>query len=187
VTVLDAERFDAVFDEWTSSAFRLETLDRYTVEDEAEDLHRFLTGQPLPTLTPANDPWLARVAATTAAGQRWQRVHVVGAVTDYLRFELACYRDNVAAGEDVRIADRDDHPELADLRQDWWGFDLDIPEAFVVLMHYDADGRIAGRERTSEPVVLARCRHQRDIALAGSMPLGVYLDRRAAEEVGAAR
>ena len=32
----------------------------------------------------------------------------------YVRYELAVYAENVAAGEEVRIADRSAHPELGE-------------------------------------------------------------------------
>ena len=43
-------------------------------------------------------------------------MHVVDRpLSDYIRYELAVYAENVAAGEDVRIADRSLHPELGGL------------------------------------------------------------------------
>lgn len=90
------------------------------VEAEDAELALFLAGKPLPERSTRTDPWLRRVADTTAAGKRWQRVHVVShPLTDYLRFELVGYEANAEIGEDVRIASRDAHPELAGLRQDF--------------------------------------------------------------------
>ena len=41
----------------------------------------------------------------------------------YLRYELAAYRENIDAGEEVGIAVRSWHPDLADLTEDFVLFD----------------------------------------------------------------
>jgi hypothetical protein len=172
---MNPEEFDAVFEAFRTTAFRLETLSRYSDEVEDAELALFLAGQPLPERSTRTDPWLKRVADTTTAGKRWQRVHVVThPLTDYLRFELVGYEDYVAAGEDVRIADRDTHPELASLRQDFWLFDAETPEAFAMLMRYNATGQLLDFELTDEPPVIEQCRRERDHAVARSVPLPDY-------------
>lgn len=166
------EQFDAEFDKVRVSAFRAETLTGYSDETEDAELVLFLAGKPLPERSPRTEPWLKRVADTTAAGARWQRVHVVShPLTDYLRFELVCYEANVAAGEDVRIASRDTHPELAGLREDFWLLDAETPEPSALLMRYDATGRLTGYERTTHPDIISRCRRERDLAVACSVSL----------------
>jgi hypothetical protein len=167
--------FDRVFDAFRSSAFRLLTRYWYLDEEETEDYQAFLSGTYQPVRSYRTDPWLARVAQTTAAGRQWQRVHVIRQpLSDYMRFELGEYRANVEAGEDVRLADRDQYPELADLTEDFWLFDADTTEPHAVLLRYNDEGRMIGYERTSAPNVLGRCLHERDVALARSMPLGRY-------------
>ncbi len=122
---MNFREFDAVFDRFQATAFRLETLPRYA-GDEGEEFAIFLAGGLLPERSTRTVPWLRRGADTTAAGAQWRRVHVVSRpLTDYLRFEMVGYQANVGAGEDVRIADRDTHPELAALRRDFWLFDAD--------------------------------------------------------------
>jgi hypothetical protein len=172
---MNPEEFDAVFEAFRTTAFRLETLSRYSDEVEDAELALFLAGEPLPERSTRTDPWLARVAQTTTAGKRWQRVHVVShPLTDYLRFELVGYEANVAAGEDVRIADRDAHPALARLRQDFWLFDAETPEAFAMLMRYNASGQLLDFERTHEVPIIEQCRRERDQAVALSVPLHDY-------------
>jgi hypothetical protein len=169
---MNPEEFDAVFDAFRATAFRLETLPRYSDEQEDAELALFLAGKPLPERSTRTDPWLKRVADTTAAGKRWQRVHVVGhPLTDYLRFELVGYEDNVAAGEDVRLADQDAHAELTQLRRDFWLFDAETPQTFAMLLHYNAAAQLIDFETTDDPLIIERCRQERGLALAFSVPL----------------
>ncbi|MEX5635909.1 DUF6879 family protein [Parafrankia sp. FMc2] len=175
-----SDEFDAVFDRFTSTAFRLETLDRYGSEEEDAELALYLAGQPLPEYSPRTDPWLKRVAATTVAGKRWQRVHVVSRpLSDYLRLELLGYEGNVAAGEDVRIADREADPAVGGLRRDFWIFDAETPRPFVMLLRYDAEGRLLSFDTTADHQVVEQCRGERDLALAWSVPLAEYAARQA--------
>lgn len=172
---MNFEEFDANFETFQATAFRLETLPRYSDETEDAELALFLAGKPLPERSTRTEPWLKRVADTTAAGKRWQRVHVVShPLTDYLRFELVGLEANAEAGEDVRIASRDAHPELAGLRQDFWLFDAETPEPSALLMRYDAAGHLTGFEHTSRPDIISRCRRERDLAVARSVSLRDY-------------
>jgi hypothetical protein len=157
-------------------AFRLETLPQYSIPEDAERLRVFReTGRP-PKRTTETSPWLRLVADSTAAGRQWRRVHVVSRpLTEYLRFELLGYVENAAAGEDIRIADRDTHSALANLAEDFWLFDADTDHAVAVLLRYDQEGRFLGAERADHPDAIARCRAQRDLALALAVPLEEYL------------
>jgi hypothetical protein len=158
------------------SAFRLETLPQYQTASD-ERFHAFREGRPLPERSVATDPWLAQLAGATAAGHSWQRVHVVTQpLSEYLRYELLTGLENVAAGEDVRIADRDVFPELATLTRDFWLFDADAEGATALLLRYDHAGEYLGAEISTDPDVLNRCWRQRALALSRSIPLAAYLD-----------
>jgi hypothetical protein len=101
-------------------------------------------------------------------------VHVVRLpLTDYLRYELGTYAENQAAGEDVRIAVVNDHPELADLDRDFWLLDDEL----ALLMDYDHDGRFLRMEPIRDAVVLRDCRRKRDLAVARSVPLDEFQAR----------
>jgi hypothetical protein len=157
-------------------AFRLETLPQYSIPEDAERLRVFReTGRP-PKRTTETSPWLRLIADSTAAGRHWRRVHVVSRpLTEYLRFELLGYQENAAAGEDIWIADQDTHPALVSLTEDFWLFDADTDQAVAVFLRYDQDGRFLGAERADHPDAIARCRAQRDLALALAVPLEEYL------------
>lgn len=152
------------------SVFRLETLASYIAPGEADMLKAFNEGRPLPPRGPDTDPWLRMVADSVHAGRPWSRVHVLDRpLSDYLRFELLGYQGNVAAGEDVRIADRATGPEtLSVLTRDFWLLD----DALAVVIEYDDDGRRLAMEptRTVDGFV-----HQRDLAMEHSVPLLDYL------------
>ncbi len=166
----------ALFASFTHSAFRLETLPQYLVPQEDERFRAFREGRSLPERSAKTSPWLRQIADTTAAGRHWQRVHVVGQpISDYLRFELLTDSENVAAGEEVRVADRDAHPEIAACSTDFWLLDGDTDHAVALLMRYDIEGRFLDAERCTDPDVLARCQRQRKLVLARSIPVADYV------------
>lgn len=95
-------------------------------------------------------------------------------LTDYLCFEMVGYKANLAAGEDVRIADRGLHPELAALRRDFWLFDAEAADAFAMPLHYDAACHLTDFAITEDPEVIEQCRRERDLTIALSVPLHEY-------------
>ncbi len=169
---MNVEEFGRLFTSFQQSAFRLETLAQYLVAEEADDFAAFQAGRPPPRRTPEDDEWLRMIAQDTAAGKHWSRVHVVEhPLTSYLRYELACYPDSVAAGEQVLIADRDAHPQLVSLENgDFWLFD----DRLVVRMRYDDQGHWLGAERAPD-ADLQEYHRRRDLALAHAVPLEDYL------------
>jgi formylmethanofuran dehydrogenase subunit A len=103
---------------------------------------------------------------------RLQRLHVVDLpLTPYLRYELSAYDMNVEAGEEILVADRAWHPDLAELTQDFALFDAETSHPSVVWMHYDAVGKPGEYDYTEDPADVARGIHLRDVALARAVPL----------------
>jgi hypothetical protein len=157
-----------------ASAWRLEALPAYGTASSDPAFAAWLAAGRLPPLAerPAKQAWMAAVRQAVAAGRRLGRVHVLRRpLTPYLAYELATYPENVEAGEDVRIADLEEHPELARLGRDFWLLD----DRLALLMDYDPEGRFQALTPTSDPVTLADCRRQRDLAVACSVPLTEYL------------
>jgi hypothetical protein len=167
------EEFGRLFETFTHRAFRLETLSRYDVPGEEEALRAFLEGAPKPGPDPDDLAWQANIGAHAAAGRPMQRVHIIrGPLTDYLRFEIEWgYRDNAAAGEDIRILHvaKGELPDLGDV--DFWLFD----DSTLVLMRYDEKGRWLGADQVVDPDRLSEYRRRRDQALALAVSLGDYL------------
>lgn len=170
---MEVEDLAAIVDASQHSAFRLETLPQYLVPQEAEEYEAWRAGRPTPLQTPDTSPWLAKIRRMTLDGYCWSRVHVVDwPLSDYTRFELHGYRANAAAGEDVRIADRHAHPDMAQLDRDFWLID----DRTAVWMDYDSEGRFI-RPQLANAVETDRCRAMRDLALAHAEPLDTYLAR----------
>jgi hypothetical protein len=178
---VNVEEFGRLFTTFERSAFRLETLSQYLVAEEAAEFADFQAGRPLPRRTPENNPWLRMIAEDTAAGKHWHRVHVVThPLSAYLRYELGCYPDSAAAGEQIFLADRDAHPQLAALdHEDFWLFDDQI----VVCMRYDEQGRWLGADYAAD-ADLDEYRWRRDLALAHAVALNDYLATRGGSRSG---
>lgn len=160
------------------SAWRLEALPAYATADSDPSFTAYLRAGRLTPLAerPPKQAWMAAVRQATAAGKRLGRVHVITRpLSPYLEYELAAYPENVEAGEDVRLADAGEHPELAELGPDFWLLDDETLAPLVLVMDYDPEGRFRGLERTTDPAVVARCRRVRDLAVRYSVPLGEFL------------
>jgi hypothetical protein len=175
--------FDAAFNgDWETVA-RLETHQVYMVPGEEAALEAFRAGQPRPVWSVRTDPWLARIALTSAPEEltgkppkRWLRCRIVQHPRNlYTDHEIEGYRESQAAGEQIFIAPLEADPALTGLRQDFWGFGLGTTGAFVIIMDYDAGGHWLGAERTTDPVILDRCLKQWNLARSHSVPLNEYL------------
>jgi hypothetical protein len=174
---------DRCFEVFKVSAFGLETLSAYAVPGGDERLRAFRLGPPRPG-RPAQhpDPWLRRVADTTAAGKSWHRIRVLGRpLSEHECAQLIGYREAAQAGAVIRIADRSLHPELAVLARDFWLFDAGTARPFAALLSHDHAGAYLGAAITSEPAVVMACVTARDLARRHSVPLGDYLARLKAE------
>lgn len=169
---VDLDDLERIADECRSSAFRLEALPQYLVPQEQEALAEWREEGVRKRRTPANDAWLAELQGIVARGIRWYRVRILDyPLCDYSRFELAGYGDSDAAGQETFVADRAEHIELADMRDDFWLFDDEI----AVRMIYDDEGHSLRPERADD---VAAYRSIRDIALRCAEPLVSYLERR---------
>lgn len=170
------EEFDRCFDAFKRSAFRLETLQRYTVTGETERVQAFLRGEPRPDRSVRTSPWLRRVAVTTAAGKHWSRVHVLDLpLSDYLRYQLVGYVESAAAGEEIRIAIRNDRSDLDALREDFWLFDDGASESFAIAMRFDPSGRPLDHERVTDPSRLKAYQEAKIKVWEASIPLNEFL------------
>jgi len=170
--VLDERELDEFFARhFHRTAFRLEVRDSYAVASDGGDLARYLAGEDAPDATRKN-AWLDELRADTAAGKRWQWVHVVrGPLSDYLKYEFEWgYAVNIHAGAEVRVLDLAERPRPAGLLdEDFWLLDDDG----VLIMRYDVRGRFLGAE-PADFAELARYRRARDVAWQASTPFADY-------------
>lgn len=156
---------------FTSTAFRLETLDRYAVETDGADVARYLAGEPEPEPERLL-PWLNELRQERREGRRRYRVHVLTSpLSDYLRYECEWgYVHTSAAGEEIYILDLAERARPAGLcDEDFWLVD----DTHVVRMHYEHDGAILGADLAPQSE-LAAYRRCRDAALSVAVPFGTW-------------
>jgi hypothetical protein len=170
----EAELGDYIDSLFTRTLFRLETLAFYDVDSDGTDYHRFLAGEPGPTIA-RKQPWLDTLAAERARGLYTHRVHILTPpLTAYLQYECEWgYAYNARAGEDIRILDLSEQPEPeAIVDHDFWLID----DRRVARMHYDRGGRFAGADVAAASDV-PRYRRARDAAWAAAEPFATWWAR----------
>ena len=141
------------------SAWRLEVQQHYEVPGDEDRQRAFHAGEPLPPPREELLDDLRLITDLTRRGRRIGRVHVVDRpLSPYVRYELAVYAENAAAGEEVRIADRSSHPELAEVNEDFAIFDAETSEAAVILFDYDSGGLVHGYRVADDVETVERCR-----------------------------
>jgi|SRR5215470_4652252 len=161
----------AMYRQATQEVFRLEAQQRYTVKAELAQLEAFREGRPLPS-DPAVNTSMEIIRTATAAGVRLHRVHVVELpLSLYVRYELAAYAENIAAGEQVGVAARSWHRDLAALDEDFVLFDPGTDHQAVVWIRYDAEGRLTSRDYSDDPTDVTAACHHRDIAATHAISL----------------
>jgi hypothetical protein len=156
-----------LFTTFRHSAFRLETLPAYDIEEEAESLRAWRAGEPRPAWYEDRE-WCRLVADATAAGKSMQRVRTVRLpLSDYIRLELDWgYPDNITAGEDIRILELG--PDDGTALHDFWLFD----DLTVVRLEYDGAGRFIRPVAASDDAA-NYCR-VRDLVLPPAVPFSGY-------------
>ncbi|CAM5400151.1 DUF6879 family protein [Streptomyces fumanus] len=168
--LLDGDEWQATLRGFRQEAWRLETLPRYRVPQETEEFDAFRAGRRVDSRA-YSSPYTEDLDRLRREGKRKGRVHVVTRpLSEYLRFEFSrYYTPHVRAGEDIRILDVTDRTNPLPGVPDFWMFD----RSKVVLMHYEEDGRQAGRELyEGDPAPFLE--YQR-IALTESMPFLEYV------------
>jgi len=166
---LEGEAWSRYFQDFHSSAFRLELHPVYTMPGEADELRRFLAGEKPPS--DYHYGWLDTVANAATAGKTMRRVRVVTRpLTDYIRYEFEWgFVYNVHAGEDIRVLDLTGRPGPGLPDYDFWMFD----ESAVVKLLYRPDGTQIVRELIQDPDIAAYLRY-RDAAWQDAVPFEGY-------------
>lgn len=159
------------------SAWRVETLQHYTVPGDEERQRAFHAGKPLPPPGQVKRDDLALIGRLRGAGRTVGRVHVIDRpLSPYVRYELAVYAENVSVGEEVRIADRSAYPELGEVTEDFTIFDAEADsDATAILFDYDDTGLVHGYQIVTEPEMVNRYRELLDLAYAYSVPLDEFM------------
>lgn len=143
-----SDEFSALFSSFEKSAFRLELLQTYLVDEETEEFSAFLAGKLLKTASPDMQVWCEDIQKAVSASKIYQRVRrIVLPLSDYTRFELITgYKYSVVAGEDIRILESG-FESLSKITSialtDFWLFD----DRVCILLDYDKDGRYVGARK----------------------------------------
>lgn len=133
-----------LFNNFTASAFRLETLDQYIVTEEWPQFQAYLAGDT--SKNTRNKEWADYISEQRRQGKTIERIHIIPRIpSDYLKFEMAWgYRYSHLAGEAIYLAYRETVPRyLKDLRlPDFWLFD----DSQCLIQRYDTAGRWLGSD-----------------------------------------
>jgi len=158
-----------LFENFQASAFRLETLQTYTIPSEQPGLQAFLGGKVPPEYDEVAE-WIGMVRGKVNSGKTMRRARVVRRpLTDYTRYSLSWgIPRNTEAGEDYHIIDLTDR-EIGLPEQDFWMFD----DETVLLQYYNPDGSFRSRE-LADPADIDRYRKWRDLALSEAIPWSEY-------------
>lgn len=170
--LLDLAAIDAFFERhFTRSAFRMEVLDRYTVDSDQGNVESYLAGGLAPSWADGSD-WMDQLSRDRAEGRRNYRVHVLESpLNDYLRYECEWgYVYTSRAGEEIYILDTAETPRPEGLiSEDYYVLD----DERVLAMRYDGDGRLLGGEPLPDSET-SRYVRSREIALAHAVPFERY-------------
>lgn len=154
--------FDALFDTFTDSAYRLETLPAYAIPAEDPSYRAFQHGLPRPERSVRTSPWMRRIAVTTAAGKAWSRTRVIDTpLTDYQRYQIPAYLESQTVGEQISLIPRG---VVGDLGPDFWLFDAATDHARAALMLYTDTGEFEGFELVTDPEQIGELVHRRNLA-----------------------
>lgn len=148
MTLVTGADFNALFETFERTAFRLEGRDRYDAPDEPERIRKFLAGEGYDVASRLTSPWWQMIRESTSNGKRVERVRVVTEPHgDYTRYALAGARINIDGGEDIRYMPRRRALELGLPTHDFWLFD----ERLVAWMHFDDQDALLGAELIEDP------------------------------------
>ncbi len=149
--------------------FRLEMLDQYLVKEETEELEAWRRSG---KFEPGEEfrQWASDLEALRSRGVITHRVHVVTVpLSDYLRFEIAAYV------EDVNYIER---KEYAGIRKpfepkEFWLID----EKHLFVQNYDSESRWLGSEHIADKDEVARHTRMKDFLLSKALPLEEFVKK----------
>lgn len=139
------------FETFEKTAFRLEALPQYLVENERLAFDTFKASGKLPDFL--NSDWADLVEKNTKAGKTMQRLRLLSdELSEYEKFETQVY-PGLSAGEVIRVNLRSKYIE--EYKYDFWLFD----DRWIAEVMYESDGtfiRFDLREATATELEYAR-------------------------------
>lgn len=147
---ISQKEFSQLFENFKDTAFRLELLNTYHIEEELEAFCLFKKGLLKPP-SDFNKEWQNLLLQSIKNNKSFSRVRVIdGELTDYQKFEILWgFKKNIEKGEDIRFVIR---PKLSTFNssvpilKDFWLFD----SAICILIEYDYLGNFLGVKKVPE-------------------------------------
>lgn len=129
------------FTTFQHQAFRLEQLPYYKIADEEMAFDMFRQSGSIPN--GFNQEWVEQLHQVQQRGGMVRRLRLVSEpLSEYERFELlAAYKQNTAAGEDIRVALRGTDYDMP--TADFWLYD----DKIVEWMEYSSHGEYLGSQQ----------------------------------------
>lgn len=177
----------ALFTDFSYTAFRINTRDEYIVDEETSAYETFkATGRVSSKQLAFMHEWAeGTVAPAVKAGKRMDRVQIwrtdgtytdgkPGGLSDYNRFQNEAFKISSAAGENIRIittgpGNWPDDICLPGIPRDYWLFD----SSTMLEMHFNEDNTFREAVLQNEytyPSALIWANRTRDAAMAQSAP-----------------
>jgi hypothetical protein len=171
---IGVERLRKLYEGVAHRSLRLECRQAYAVPWEDEGFAAWRRGEPEPP-DPSFEQNLARIRAITASGRRVARVRFVELpMTEYTRWEFETgYPKSTAAGQEVFVVDRAEHPEFDHVREDFVVFD----DTSLMYYRYTDDDRLTGYEYSDDPALVAQHLALAEEVLAASTPFAEWSQR----------
>ncbi|MCF2528426.1 DUF6879 family protein [Yinghuangia soli] len=163
------DEFDAMFETFAHTAWRLESRRAYRADELTDTYRRFVAGDPAGY--DLDDPWCVSRREQSALGKRFERVRIVDAPpTVGQRYLLDGARRNAAVGEDIRNLRRADAKRLQLPDEDFWLFDSRV----IARLVFEDDDSLASVELITDPVEVSRACQVRDAAWHHAVPFEVF-------------
>lgn len=170
----DAEFVDAVT-RINASAFRAERQPFYLEEPEEDLRVAFERGDAEPPVNiPHFQDWYDRVQANIQAGRSVSRVRIhQHPPSSYQKYVRWLGRWNERAGETIgylTVQQATDLGLLEDAATDWWLLDAGTPDARLIVMRFNSEGRRIKNELVTDPVAVQQATAWRDLAVHHATP-----------------
>lgn len=131
-----------LFDNFKTSAHRIETLPSYKIDSELKNYQKFILGKPCAF---GDEEWINNLKKWISEGKEIKRIRVISEyVTPYEKYEFISYHNNFMAGEKIYVVNRNLYEQVIDLNRqsDFWIFDFSI----VAKMKYSNIGEYIGAD-----------------------------------------
>lgn len=171
---ISVERLQELYEGVDHRSLRLECRQAYAVPWEDGRLDAWRRGEP-ETPSPSSEANQARIRAITGSGRRVVRVRFVELpMTEYTRWEFETgYPKSTAAGQEVFVIDRAEHPEFDHVREDFVVFD----DTSLMYYRYTDDDRLTGYEYSDDPALVAEHLALAEEVLDAATPLAEWSQR----------